>query len=130
MSFHFNHAKTCQEVYQNSSFYIYLYVCYFKIAFRLQLYILLTSSKNQIYEFRIPNIYNYFFNNIQLMYTLCFLVASVKLKVYKKIVKFSFKQQKIFWVLVFSFIYLVLVDAMDKSNMTKNFCFWCLVFGF
>ena len=58
--------------------------------------ILLTSSKNQIYEFRIPNIYNYFFNNIQLMYTLCFLVASVKLKVYKKVVKFSFKQQKYF----------------------------------
>ena len=25
-------------------------------------YILLTSSKNQTYEFRIPNIYNYFFN--------------------------------------------------------------------
>ena len=59
------------------------------------LYILLTSSKNQIYKFRIPNIYNYFFNNIRLMYTLCFLVASVKLKVYKKVVKFSFKQQKI-----------------------------------
>ena len=58
-------------------------------------FILLTSSKNQIYEFRIPNIYNYFFNNIRLMYTLCFLVASVKLKVYKKVVKFSFKQQKI-----------------------------------
>ena len=36
-----------------------------------------------------------FFNNIRLMYTLCFLVASVKLKVYKKVVKFSFKQQKI-----------------------------------
>ena len=49
------------------------------------------------------------------MYTLCFLVASVKLKVYKKVVKFSFKQQKIFWVLVFSFMYLVLVDAMDRS---------------
>ena len=61
----------------------------------LTIYILLTSSKNQIYEFRIPNIYNYFFNNIQLMYTLCFLVASVKLKVYKKVVKFSFKQQEI-----------------------------------
>merc|ERR1712015_351600 len=57
--------------------------------------ILLTSSKNQIYEFRIPNIYNYFFNNIRLMHTLCFLVASVKLKVYKKVVKFSFKQQEI-----------------------------------
>ena len=36
-----------------------------------------------------------FFNNIRLMYTLCFLVASVKLKVYKKVVKFSFKQQEI-----------------------------------
>ena len=34
---------------------------------------------------------------------------------YKKVVKFSFKRQKIFWVLVFSFMYLVLVDAMDKS---------------
>ena len=46
---------------------------------------------------RIPNpqYLQLFFNNIQLMYTLCFLVASVKLKVYKKVVKFSFKQQKI-----------------------------------
>ena len=43
---------------------------------------------------RIPNP-QYFFNNIRLMYTLCFLVASVKLKVYKKVVKFSFKKQKI-----------------------------------
>ena len=34
---------------------------------------------------------------------------------YKKVVKFSFKQQKIFWVLLFSFMYLVLVDAMDRS---------------
>ena len=33
----------------------------------------------------------------------------------KKVVKFSFKRQKIFWVLVFSFMYLVLVDAMDRS---------------
>jgi hypothetical protein len=33
--------------------------------------------------------------------------------VYEKVVKFSFKQQKIFWVLVFGFMYLVLVDAMD-----------------
>ena len=62
---------------------------------KFEIIILLTSSKNQIYEFRIPNIYKYFFNNIRLMYTLCFLVASVKLKVYKKVVKFSFKQQKI-----------------------------------
>ena len=60
-----------------------------------QIIILLMSSNNQIYEFQIPNIYNYFFNNIRLMHTLCFLVASVKLKVYKKVVKFSFKQQKI-----------------------------------
>ena len=35
------------------------------------------------------------------------------INVYKKVVKFSFKQQKIFWVLVFGFMYLVLVDAMD-----------------
>ena len=34
---------------------------------------------------------------------------------YKKVVKFTFEQQKIFWVLVFSFMYLVLVDAMDRS---------------
>ena len=36
-------------------------------------------------------------------------------KVYKKVVKFSFTQQKKFWVLVFSFMYLVSVDPMDKS---------------
>ena len=41
-------------------------------------------------------------------FSFCFLV-----KVYKKVVKFSFKRQKIFWVLVFGFMYLVLVDAMD-----------------
>ena len=57
-----------------------------------------------------------FFNNIQLFIyfkreNFCFLVAPVK--VYKKVVKFSFKRQKIFWVLVFSFMYLVLVHAMD-----------------
>ena len=66
------------------------------------------------------------------MYTLCFLVASVKLKVYKKVFKFSFKQQKIFWVLVLSFMYLVLVDAMERSIIIKvrkkiicvnSFCF-------
>ena len=34
---------------------------------------------------------------------------------YKKVVKFSFTQQKIFWVLVFSFMYLVSVDPMDRS---------------
>ena len=53
------------------------------------------------------------------MYTLCFLVASVKLKVYKKVIKFSFKQQKIIWVLVFSSIYLVLVDAKERSHKTN-----------
>ena len=46
-------------------------------------------------------------------FSFCFLVTPVK--VYKKVVKFSFKQQKIFWVLVFSFMYLVLVDATDRS---------------
>ena len=49
------------------------------------------------------------------MYARCFLLGRQAVKVYKKVVKFSFKQQKIFWVLVFSFIYLVLVDAMDES---------------
>ena len=45
---------------------------------------------------------------------------------YKKVVKFSYKRQKIFWVLVFSFMYLVLVDAMDKSkdNITIRFTLW------
>ena len=39
-------------------------------------------------------------------------------KVYKKIVKFSFKQQKIFWVLAFSFMYLVSVDPMNRSQFS------------
>ena len=50
-------------------------------------------------------------------FSFCFLVAPVK--VYKKVVKFSFKQQKIFWVLVFSFMYLVSVDPMDRSIEVK-----------
>ena len=41
---------------------------------------------------------------------------------YKKVVKFSFKPQKIFWVLVFSFMYLVLVDAMDRSEIGLGVC--------
>ena len=40
---------------------------------------------------------------------------------YKKVVKFSFTQQKIFWVLVFSFLYLVSVDPMDRSKNDKTF---------
>jgi hypothetical protein len=39
--------------------------------------------------------------------------------VYEKAIKFSFKGQNIFWVLVFSFMYLVLVDAMDRSEVMK-----------
>ena len=35
-------------------------------------------------------------------------------KVYKKVIKFLFTQQKMFWVLVFSFMYLVSVDPMDR----------------
>ena len=42
---------------------------------------------------------------------------------YKKVIKFSFKRQKLFWVLVFSFMYLVLVDVMDRSYVTNN-CFF------
>ena len=52
----------------------------------------------------------------------CFLVAPVK--VYKKVAKFSFKLQKIFWVLVFSFMFLVLVDAMDRSLVWLFFNFF------
>ena len=38
-----------------------------------------------------------------------------------KVFKFSFKQQKIFWVLVFSFMYLVSVDPMGRSIIP--YCF-------
>ena len=38
---------------------------------------------------------------------------------YKKVVKFSFTQQKIFRVLVFSFIHLVSIDPMDRSEVTN-----------
>ena len=57
------------------------------------------------------------FKRENFFFSFCFLVAPVK--VYKKVVKFSFKQQKIFWVLVFSFMYLVLVDATDRSYHSK-----------
>ena len=57
-----------------------------------------------IFDFCIHFKENFFFS-------FCFFVTHIK--VYKKVVKFSFKQQKIFWVLVFGFMYLVLVDAMD-----------------
>ena len=46
---------------------------------------------------------------------------------HKKVVKFSFTQQKIFWVLVFSFMYLVSVDPKDRSQEGKkeeNHPFW------
>ena len=55
------------------------------------------------------------FKRENFFFSFCFLVAPVK--VYKKVVKFSFKRQKIFWVLIFSFMYLVLVDATDRSIM-------------
>ena len=44
---------------------------------------------------------------------------------YKKVVKFSFTKQKIFWVLVLSFMYLVSVDPMNRSSTSdgpKIFC--------
>jgi hypothetical protein len=47
--------------------------------------------------------------------------------VYKNVVKFSFTQQKIFWVLVFSFMYLVSVDPMDRSIITFFFKFISLL---
>ena len=46
---------------------------------------------------------------------------------YKNVIKISFTQQKIFWVLVLSFMYLVLVDAMDKSVISIQpieFFYW------
>ena len=54
-----------------------------------------------------------YFNKENFFFSFCFLVPPVK--VYKNIVKFSFTQQKIFWVLEFSFMYLVSVDPMDRS---------------
>ena len=62
-------------------------------------------------------------------FSFCFLVAPIK--VYKKVIKFSFKRQNFFWVLVFSFMYLVLVDAMDWSIVTTyyltNECMACII---
>ena len=55
------------------------------------------------------------FESKNFFFSFGFLVAPVK--VYKKVVKISFRRQKIFWVLVFSFMYLVLVDAMDKLHV-------------
>ena len=42
----------------------------------------------------------------------------------KKVVKFSFTKQKIFWVLVFSFMYLVSEDPIDRSKITKSLQNW------
>ena len=53
----------------------------------------------------------------KLFFSFCFLVAPIK--VYKKVIKFSFKQQKEIWVLVFSFMYLVLVDPMIWISYLK-----------
>ena len=71
-----------------------LYVQFKYIQCNLDFYLAHVIEKRNL---RIPNpqYLQLFFNNVRLMYTLCFLVASVKLKVYKKVVKFSFKQQKI-----------------------------------
>ena len=51
-------------------------------------------------------------------FSFCFLVPPVK--VYKKVVKFSFTRQKTIWVLEFSLMYLVSVDPMDRSIDVKN----------
>ena len=45
----------------------------------------------------------------------CFLVPPPLFKVYKKVVKFSFTQQKIFWVLVFSIRIWYLAYPTDRS---------------
>ena len=44
-------------------------------------------------------------------------------KVYKKVAKFSFKQQNLFWVFVFSFMHLVSVDPMDRSQDANDLSF-------
>ena len=49
---------------------------------------------------------------------------SPPVKVYKKVVKFSFTKQKIFWVLVFGFMYLASVDLMDRSNISQQKVWW------
>ena len=52
----------------------------------------------------------------------CYSSSIVNVKVYKQVVKFSLTtKQKIFWVLVFSFMYLVSVDAMDRSEVMKYY---------
>ena len=43
---------------------------------------------------------------------------------------FSFTKQKIFWVLVFSFMYLVLVDAMDRSMRSYKTKIFKTLLGF
>ena len=55
------------------------------------------------------------FKKENIFFSFCFLVPLVK--VYKKVAKFSFTQQKMFQILVFSFMYLVSVDPMDRSIM-------------
>ena len=56
------------------------------------------------------------FKKENFFFSFCFLVSPVK--VYKKVVKFSFTYKtKNIWVLVFSFMYLVSVDPMDRSKL-------------
>ena len=68
-----------------------------------------------------------FLYTLTTFFSFCFLVPPVK--VYKKVIKFSFTKQKIFWVLVFSFMYLVSVDPMDRSLVHQRTKHRILVFG-
>ena len=52
------------------------------------------------------------FKKENFFFSFCFVPP---VKVYKNAFKFLFTQQKIVWVLVFSFMYLVSVDPMDRS---------------
>ena len=58
--------------------------------------ILLTSSKNQIYEFRIPNIYNYFLITFDLCIHFVFLSPLSNSKCIKKLPNFHLNNKK-YW---------------------------------
>ena len=89
---------------------------------RFQTFIFLWSIR-WIYQIRILNTKaQIFFNNIRLFYTLSkrklfspSVLLSPLFKVYKKVIKFSFTQQKIFCVLLFIICIWYLVCPTDRS---------------
>ena len=69
------------------------------------------NTKTQFFKINVTFVYT--LKKKTSFFSFCCLVPLVK--VYKKVAKFSFTQQKMFWILVFSFMYLVSVDPMDRS---------------